>query len=275
MEGETTHEQWVSGTYIVTGVFPKYVLALSTDQLKADIPAVFELLSKNKKAWWPKGISAYFAIPIYTSDGFNQAVIEWVHSRPQYKYAMWHEPVLYDRKRNMAEINASWGLSGAAYRIFLFEVIYTALAVISQKEGHSEFPLVNGEKIEDEEAHLPIQVINGQMTHKIENFQSEPSNLRSIPKWRLFLYLTILFFGIGGPLLYFQFQHPETPLWRTFISFVIGFTSLPILVFLIDRLVTKRDFASKYLPVIMRLWYVVIAIQILLFIANIIMQLNM
>lgn len=143
-EGDTYHEQWVAGTYIVAGVFQKQCSNLNVDQAIMGIAPLFNKLRVNKRAWWPKGICAYYAIPIYTSGGFDQSVIDWVHSRPRGRYAMWHEPVIYDRVKNVAEINASWGIVCAAYRVFLFEAMHAALAAVSQKEGHARFPLVNG-----------------------------------------------------------------------------------------------------------------------------------
>ncbi len=154
-EGDTYHEQWVSGTYVVAGVFQRRGRLFTVGQVRKDIPALFESLRRNKKAIWPKGVCGYYAIPVYTADGFDQGLIDWVHARPRHKYAMWHEPVLYDRIRNTAETNASWGLGGRAFRIFLFEVIYTALHGLARKEGHSGFPIVNGERIRVEEAGQP------------------------------------------------------------------------------------------------------------------------
>lgn len=76
--------------------------------------------------------------------------MNWVHSRPKYRYAMWHEPVVYDRGRNVAEMNANWRLIGSAFRVFLFESIFTALNGLSEKEGYSTFPRVNGEQVDVE-----------------------------------------------------------------------------------------------------------------------------
>jgi len=65
----------------------------------------------------------------------------------KYRYALWHEPVLYDRTLNKVDIYSSWGLYGAAVRVFLFEAIYTAMHAKAQHEGHVEYPLVNNEII--------------------------------------------------------------------------------------------------------------------------------
>ena len=146
-EGDTHHEQWVAGTYIVAGVFQRKRASISAWDIEADVPRLFDLLKANKKSRWPRGICGYYAIPIYTCDSRDAAAVDWVHSRPKYRYAMWHEPVLYDRGRNVAEMNAAWGLHGSAFRVFLAEVIFTALHGLARKEGHATFPRVNGEQI--------------------------------------------------------------------------------------------------------------------------------
>jgi len=150
-EGDTYHEQWVSGTYIVAGVFQRKTARISVQEIQSDAPRLFDLLKVNKKAIWPKGICGYYAIPIYSCEVLDAGAVDWVHSRPKYRYAMWHEPVLYDRGRNVAEMNADWRLYGAAFRVFLFEAIFTALNGLAKKEGHPTFPQINGERVNIEE----------------------------------------------------------------------------------------------------------------------------
>ena len=156
-EGNTFHEQWISGTYIVAGVFQIPVNSLSTVELNANIPHWFDMLASSKKAWWPRGICGYFAIPIYACPFFDQPVIDLVHNRPKYRYAMWHEPVLYDFRANTAQTNANYGLYCSAFRFFLFETIITTLYGLHQKYGHREFPKVNGRTTTIEE--IPSQQI--------------------------------------------------------------------------------------------------------------------
>lgn len=150
-EGDTYHEQWVAGTYIVAGVFQRKHAGISVREMQAEVPRLFDLLKANKRGRWPKGICGYYAIPIYTCDSLDTGAVDWVHSRPKYRYAMWHEPVLYDRGHNIVEMNAAWRLYGSAFRVFLFEVIFTALNGLAKKEGHASFPQVNGEQINIDE----------------------------------------------------------------------------------------------------------------------------
>lgn len=154
-DGDTYHEQWVAGAYIVAGVFQRKHAVISVPEIQTEAPQLFDLLKANKRARWPKGICGYYAIPIYTCDALDSAAVDWVHSRPKYRYAMWHEPVLYDRGRNMAEMNAAWRLYGSAIRVFLFEVIFTALKGLAKKEGQPSFPQLNGEQIDIEEGGQP------------------------------------------------------------------------------------------------------------------------
>lgn len=150
-EGDTYYEQWVSGTYLVAGVFQRKQAVIDVRQIEVEVPRLFTLLKAYKKARWPKGICGYYAIPIYTCDSLDTSAVDRVHSRPNHRYAMWHEPVLYDRRHNIAEMNAKWRIHGFAFRLFLFEVIFTALNGLAKKEGHLAFPQVNGEQINIEE----------------------------------------------------------------------------------------------------------------------------
>ena len=146
--GDTFYEQWVSGTYIVAGVFRRFVDSLTVDEIRGHAPAWFDLLKRNKQARWPRGICGYYAIPIYTGGSFDQAVVEWVHKRPKYRYAVWHEPVLYDHVANAAETNMNWGLYGRAFRLFLFESILAALIGLHREHGHTDSPTLNGKAME-------------------------------------------------------------------------------------------------------------------------------
>jgi hypothetical protein len=157
---DTYHEQWVAGTYIVAGVFQRKQALISIQDIQAEVPRLFELLKVNKKSRWPKGICGYYAIPIYICDVLNLGAADWVHSRPKYRYAIWHEPILYDRVRNVAEMNQAWEVYGSAFRVFLFEVIFTALEGLAKKEGHTSFPQVNGERIIIQEQGQPTGVDN-------------------------------------------------------------------------------------------------------------------
>jgi hypothetical protein len=141
-------ERWISGTYIVSGVFTIPFDRIGTTVLQDNLPALFSTLRGKQLRKWPRGISGYYAIPIYVGNGFSLDVVQWVQSRPKYRYAMWHEPVLYDLAGNQAFMNTKWGLYGLAFRKHLAERTFHSLANIAQNANHSSFPTVNGQHIE-------------------------------------------------------------------------------------------------------------------------------
>lgn len=148
-EKDAHYEQWVSGTYIVAGVFHRRVDGLTTDGIRDCIPGWFDLLRSRKKAWWPRGICGYYAMPIFTGPAFVTPVVDWVHNRPKHRFAMWHEPVLYNHVANTAETYMNWGLFGRAFRLFVFESILAGLLGLHRQYGHAEFPSVNGNVIDE------------------------------------------------------------------------------------------------------------------------------
>lgn len=145
--GDSIHEQWVSGTYVVAGVFQQHCEHVQLRQIVERIPHYFESLRLQKKAIWPRGICGYYTIPIYSVEHFDDDALRWVRSRPSYRYAMWHEPVLYDWRSNRAEMNRQWGINGSAFRIFLYEVIASALVNLMRHYDHAERPTLNGDRL--------------------------------------------------------------------------------------------------------------------------------
>lgn len=145
------HEQWVSGTYIVVGVFPYHVEHLTPSHIRQDIPSLFEQTRHRKRALWPKGICAYYLIPIYCSDTFSQETIDWVSKRPTYRWAIWHEPVLFNTRENNAHTNMNWGLYCSAFRQFLVRVFVAGVCTLSRKYKFSSQPVLNGNRIEEKD----------------------------------------------------------------------------------------------------------------------------
>ena len=140
-------ERWVSGTYIVCGMINRNVPTIDIHELIENRPVLFSSIRKNRRAFWPRGICGYYAIPVYIADGFSREVINWVQNRPKYRYAMWHEPLLYDYNENQAFTNARWGRYGLYFRTYLSERILDSLMDLIAIYGHEELPLVNGQKI--------------------------------------------------------------------------------------------------------------------------------
>jgi hypothetical protein len=143
-ERPTFLEQWVAGTYVVAGIFPTDGTGLNIEQMKEQIPWLYATTRAHKRARWPKGICGYYLLPVYTAECFHPKVIEWVHSYHRYRWAIWHEPVLYATKANVAELRADYSLHGSAFRSHLTNLIDASLRTIARRFGH-EFPrMING-----------------------------------------------------------------------------------------------------------------------------------
>ena len=141
-------ERWISGTYIVSGVYTIPVSRIGMNVLQDNLHNLFSMLREKRARKWPRGICGYYAIPIYVGNSFSLDVVQWVQSRPKYRYAMWHEPVLYDRAENVAFMNTKLGMYGLAFREYLAERTFTSLANIARNDNHSSFPSVNGKIIQ-------------------------------------------------------------------------------------------------------------------------------
>ena len=96
---------------------------------------------------------------------------------------------------------------------------------------------------------------------------SQNIGLNAVPKWRIFAYLAIYFAIIGGSAILDQYENPSYSIWKSFLLFSIFF-SVPPAYFIWLNKFTNKDYALKYLPVVMRSWYVVMAIQIILFVVK-------
>jgi len=153
-EGDVIHKQWmigplwkIGGVYTVIGVFHRSGQGLTVQQLQDDIPGFFKLLCKSQHQR-PRACCEYRAIAIYSADGFDQAVIDWVHDRrPGYKRHMFHEAVLYDRVRNCAEVRVRRGLFANAHDPVLDGVLPAAVEALAKQEGHAKVEQVNSHSL--------------------------------------------------------------------------------------------------------------------------------
>ena len=141
-------ERWVSGPYVVSGVFTIPVSRIGKNALQDNQNNLFSMLREKRVRKWPRGICGYYAIPIYIGNCFSLDAVQWVQSRPKYRYAMWHEPVLYDRAKNLVFMNTKWGMYGLAFREYLSERTFASLAYLAKSDNHRSFPSVNGQIIE-------------------------------------------------------------------------------------------------------------------------------
>ena len=140
-------ERWVSGTYVVAGLFFKSLRQLESSLIEAEASSHFQVLRERKKRRWPRGICGYYAIPVYVCEIESPEVVRWVQNRPKYRYAMWHEPVVYFPESNEVAMSANWGVYGLFFRHYLAEIIFSGLCRVTEEAGHSDFPTVNGQVV--------------------------------------------------------------------------------------------------------------------------------
>ncbi|QSH40046.1 hypothetical protein P0136_01745 [Lentisphaerota bacterium ZTH] len=142
---DSIFQQWVAGSKVIAGIFPLLSdSSLSPDIMLGNVPSLFSKLKRNKKGFWPRGICEYIAIPVYLSDEFNSSIIDFVHHRPNYKWALRHEPVLYNYRTNKAEMHIGSEPKDAVFRPFLFSVVVSTLSEYSKLAGFSGGLTING-----------------------------------------------------------------------------------------------------------------------------------
>ncbi len=131
--GSTFIEQWIAGTYLVCGIFPSEVQGLTVSDAAERIPALYATTKSQKRRYWPRGVCGYYLIPIYISSSFDATVVEWAREFHRYRWAIWHEPILYSTAHNTVDMRADYGLYASAYRPFLFRIVHTALAAVTSR----------------------------------------------------------------------------------------------------------------------------------------------
>ena len=142
-QGPTFLEQWVAGTYLVTGLFPSDGRGLTVERMIQQIPAFYAESRSHKRVMWPRGVCGYFLVPIYTADSFDASVIEWVHSYHPYRWAIWHTPVLYHSNDNSVDKRFygdpradKYYWYGSAFRPYLEDVIGVGLRSVARRFGY-------------------------------------------------------------------------------------------------------------------------------------------
>lgn len=132
------------GTYVVAGIFaiPSEVVTISN--IQRNIPTLHAASKDAKQGWWPRGISGMFLFPCYLSTHFEPEVVAWVQKRQPYRWAIWHEPVLYDITQNAVWMRSDYGHFGSAFYPLVFDLYRRALALIAERlqKPHPDF--ING-----------------------------------------------------------------------------------------------------------------------------------
>ena len=87
-------EQWQAGTYLVSVVFFFDGSGITPAGITDAISPLYESTKKQRRCAWPRGLSGFYIIPIFTAASFCKEVIQCVHMRMPFHWAIWPEPVL-------------------------------------------------------------------------------------------------------------------------------------------------------------------------------------
>src|SRR5204863_9638946 len=108
------------------------------------IPTLHATTKNAKRGWWPRGISGMFLFPFYLCTHFEPEVVAWVQKRHSYRYAIWHEPVLYDIARNAVWMRVDYGNFGSAFYPLIFDLYRRALTLIAERLQRPIPDFING-----------------------------------------------------------------------------------------------------------------------------------
>jgi hypothetical protein len=137
-------EGWMRGTYVVAGVFAIPSEALTVAEIERNIPALYAVTQSAKKGWWPRGLSGTFLFPFYIGTHFEPDVIARVQRRRRYRWAVWHEPVLYDVVRNGVWMRSDYGLYGSAFYPLTFDLYRRAMLSVAELLQKAMPDFING-----------------------------------------------------------------------------------------------------------------------------------
>jgi hypothetical protein len=138
-------EGWMRGTYIVAGIFAIPSEAISTSDIQANIPDLYASTKAERRGRWPRGIAGTFLFPFYLGTGFGAGQIEWVQHRRPYRWAIWHEPVLYDTARNSVWMRSDYRHFGSAFYPLVFGLYRRAFVVIAERLQKPQPDFINGQ----------------------------------------------------------------------------------------------------------------------------------
>src|SRR4051794_23640373 len=99
-QGPLFDEQWVAGTYLVSGVFFLDGSGLTPAGVTDAVDLLYERTKEQKRRAWPRGLCGYYIIPVFSASSFSEEVVKFVHTRIAFRWAIWPEPVLYRTTEN-------------------------------------------------------------------------------------------------------------------------------------------------------------------------------
>jgi hypothetical protein len=139
-------EGWMRGTYIVTGIFAIPAEAITVDDIQANIPDLYDSTKTGRRGRWPRDIAGTFLFPFYIGRDFGPEQIEWVQHRRPYRWAIWHEPVLYDIAQNAVWMRSDYGHFGSAFYPLVFDIYRRAFTVIAERLQRPQPDSINGRR---------------------------------------------------------------------------------------------------------------------------------
>ncbi len=132
------------GTYVVAGIFAIPWEAITVAEIERNIPTLYAVTKTAKKGWWPRGVSGTFLFPFYLGTHFDPDAVAWVQRRRRYRWAVWHEPVLYNVAQNAAWMRSDYGLFGSAFYPLVFDLYRRALSSIAGRLQRPMPDFING-----------------------------------------------------------------------------------------------------------------------------------
>jgi hypothetical protein len=139
-------EGWMRGTYIVAGVFAIPTEVITIADIQANISDLYDSTKTWRRGRWPRGIAGTFLFPFYLGSAFSPEQIEWVQHRRPYRWAIWHEPVLYDIAKNSVWMRSDYGHFGSAFYPLVFDLYRRAFTVIAERLQRTQPDFINGRR---------------------------------------------------------------------------------------------------------------------------------
>ena len=139
-------EGWMRGTYIVAGIFVIPSETVTVSSIQKNISELYEATKTARRGRWPRGIAGTFLFPFYLSTAFAPEIIEWVQYRRPYRWAIWHEPVLYDITQNAVWMRSDYGHFGSAFYPLVFDLYRRSLTGIAERLQRPQPDFINGRR---------------------------------------------------------------------------------------------------------------------------------
>lgn len=139
-------EGWMRGTYVVAGIFAIPAAELTVADLNTNIQDLYSSTKVARHGRWPRGIAGTFLFPFYLGQGFAPELIERVQRRHSYKWAIWHEPVLYDIRENAAWMRSDYGHFGSDFHPLVFDLYRRAFTLIAERLQKAQPDYINGHR---------------------------------------------------------------------------------------------------------------------------------